>query len=172
MSLIQNNNLVLEQIRVVDALTNKNTVRNVPQRSLLTCIIIKSYRVSYFLTRLARPFVWDSIGHTDCSHSARLSDDDVDSFDGLYRPLSVFLNLILVLDDGFANDFWVHHVLRQLGGFTRTGIAGNYTKVILCNCIFNLLSVLVNWQTLLKLPYLLFLHDADWMKQKFFNAKI
>jgi len=57
MSLIEYNDLVLKQIRVVDALTNENTVCYVSEFCLFVGVIIKSYRVPDLLSNLARSFI-------------------------------------------------------------------------------------------------------------------
>ncbi len=53
MSLIQNNDMVLEQVRIVDALTNEDTVSDVPQGCLVAGVVIESDRVPDLLADFA-----------------------------------------------------------------------------------------------------------------------
>ena len=133
MGFIQNNHMILKQVRIVDTLANKNTICNVPQGSLFTGFIVKPDCVSDLPSNLAWSFIRDSGCHTYSSHSAGLSDDYIDFLYWFESSIRIFFNIILIFNNGLTDKFGVHHVLRQLRRLTWTCISSDYAEVVLCD---------------------------------------
>ncbi len=125
---------------------------------MLASVVIEPYCVPHLFSHLAWSFVGYSVSHTDCSHSTRLGYDHSYFLNWFDNTFDVLLNLFLVVFDWLEYCFGVHHVLGQLGRFTRTSIACHNTEVIFWDSFFDFLLIVMNRQSLLELSYLLFLH--------------
>lgn len=143
--------MVLEEIWVVYALTDENTVSNVPQTCFLACFVIKSYCVSHLPAYLALSFMRYTICHTHCGHPSGLGYDYIYPIDWLHRAICIFLDFRLLLQDRLTYLLRIHHILRKLSWFTWTCITRNYTEVIFWYNFLYFLFILKNWETFLKL---------------------
>lgn len=178
MGLIQNDNLILEKIRIVDALTNKNTICYVPQSSRFTSTVVESDRISNLFSHFRISFIRYSVGHANGCHSTRLSYDDIYFLDWFDDSPCVLLNLILVILYRFKYSFWVHHILRELGWFTWTCITSHNTEIILGDDFLYFCFVFIDRKFFLKLSDLLLLHWflfyelAEWKSNRFLDSSI
>lgn len=158
MGLIQNYNMILEKIRVINTLTNENTICYVSQRCLLTCTVVESDRVSDLFSHFRISFIRYSVSHANGSHSTRLSYDDIYFLDWFDDSPCVLLNLILVISYRFKYSLWVHHILWELGRFTWTRITSDNTEIILSDDFLYFCFVFKYRKSFLKLSDLLLLH--------------
>ena len=99
MSLIEDDDLILEEIGICDALTNKDSVSDVPESGLMRSFIIESDGVSDFFCQFCTPLAADSIGHANCGHSSGLGNDDIDLIDSWLFAIVIFFNIGLIVDD-------------------------------------------------------------------------
>jgi len=112
MSFVQNYDMIFEQIRISNTLSDKYTVSYVSQLCFWRCFIIKPNRVSNWLASFYSPFKTNSICHAHSCHSSRLSNDNIDFIDGWHYSFYVLFNILLFFYDWLSDNLRVHHILR------------------------------------------------------------
>ncbi len=139
---------------------------------MLASIVVESYRVTHLLPHCTWSLERYSVGHTHCGHSTRLRNYHLYFINRFHCPFCVLLNFVLMAPDWLEYYFRVHHVLRQLCGFTWTCVTCHDTKVTFWHCFLNLFFVIMNWQFLPEFYYLLSLHFLNWANGDVISLKI
>lgn len=145
MCLIQYHYLILKQIRIIYTLTYKYPISNISKSCFSICIIIKSYCIPHLFPHFTFPFCWYSIRHAHCGHSPRLCNYNIDVFNGRLFPCSIFLNLILAINDRLLNQFRVHHILRKLSRFSWSCVSSYYTEIAFNYFLLYFIFILKDW---------------------------
>lgn len=96
MGFVQNNNVVIEQIGIIYALSYEHPICNISDLSRFFSFVIKSDSVSDLLPQCGSSFDTDSAGHTHGSHTTRLSADYFYLGYWLNGPFYIFFYKLLI----------------------------------------------------------------------------
>lgn len=158
MGLIQNNHMIIKQIRIVYALPDKHTISYVSDLSLFFGVIVKSNCIPYLVAKIYSSFFAHSISHAHCCHTTRLSANNFNLGNLRDHPLLILFNIPLILNNTCPEILRICHILRELRGFTRARISGDHHEILFANEIVYFLFVLEYRQSLSKL-FKLLTHD-------------
>lgn len=118
MGLIQNDHMIIKQIRVIYTLSDKHSVSNVPDLSLFFRVIVKSDGIADFVSKIDSSFFAHSVSHTNSSHTTRLSANNFYLLNLWDYSLLIFFNIPLILPNNVSQILRICHILRELRGFS------------------------------------------------------
>lgn len=141
MCLIKDYHMVLEQIWIINALSYKYSISDVPKISLLACSVAKADWISHFFTNLLPSFECYTMCHTHCRHFPRLSYYHIQLFDSRVLLCHILFNQMLFTDNSLLNDQRIQHLLWQLCWFTWSSVSCDDTHIMFWYNLLNLLFV-------------------------------
>lgn len=134
--------MIIKQIRIIYALSYKNTISYISNLCTSFSFIIESNCITYLLTNRDYSLLAHTICHTYSSHTSRLSTNYFNLTNRLNSSFSILLYQMLILQNTFFKCLGIYHILWKLSRFSWTCITCNDNKIFFTNQLLYLFFIL------------------------------